>query len=159
MCILSCWYLSLLLILTVIQLFPFHGDVVLLFRENFICLLYLFLSLTALRTSLLSLLFMFEIPTFALLFFKILSPTLFLLFRWRAFESLVMTCLQIWSVCALAGDCEIHVITVFYMNELISELNGCLHYTLWSGLYMYAQRDKNLMKVLILMTHKFVSVK
>ena len=33
-----------------------------------ICLLYLFLSLKTFRTSLLSLLFMIEIPTFALLF-------------------------------------------------------------------------------------------
>ena len=53
---------------TFILVFPFHGNVVLLFRENFVCLLYLFLSLKTLRTSLLSLLFMIEIPTFALLF-------------------------------------------------------------------------------------------
>ena len=43
-------------------------NVVLLFRENFVSFLCLFLSLKTLRTSLLSLLFMIEIPTFALLF-------------------------------------------------------------------------------------------
>ena len=53
---------------TFILVFPFHGNVVLLFRENFVCLLYLFLSLRTLRTSLLSVLFMIEFPTFALLF-------------------------------------------------------------------------------------------
>ena len=53
---------------TFILVFSFHGNVVLLFRDNFVCLLYLFLSLKTLRASLLSLLFMFEIPTFALLF-------------------------------------------------------------------------------------------
>ena len=40
----------------------------LLFRENFACLLYLFLSFKTLRTSLLSLLFIIKIPSFALLF-------------------------------------------------------------------------------------------
>ena len=53
---------------TFILVFLFHVNVVLLFRENFVCLLYLFLSLKILRRSLLFLLFMFEIPTFALLF-------------------------------------------------------------------------------------------
>ena len=72
---------------TYILAFPFHGNVVLLFRENFVCLLYLFLSLKTLRTSLLSLLFILK---FLLLpyFFKILSPTLSL-FWWRALESLL----------------------------------------------------------------------
>ena len=50
-----------------ILVFPFHGNVV-SFRENFVCLLHLFLSLKTHRTSLLSLLFMIEIPTFTLLF-------------------------------------------------------------------------------------------
>ena len=53
---------------TFVLVFSFHAVVVLLFRENFVCLLYLFLSLKTLRTSLLSLLFMMEFPTFALLF-------------------------------------------------------------------------------------------
>ena len=65
---------------------PIYGNVVLLFRENFVCL-YLFLSLKTLSTSLLSLLFMIEI--LLPYYFKILSPTLFLLFRWRALESLI----------------------------------------------------------------------
>ena len=39
----------------------------LLFRENFVCLFCLFLGLETLRRSLLSLRFMIEIPTFALL--------------------------------------------------------------------------------------------
>ena len=55
-----------------ILVFPFHGNIVLLFRENFGSL-YLFQSLKTLRTSLLSLLFMVEIPTFAL-FFQNLEP-------------------------------------------------------------------------------------
>ena len=58
---------------TFILAFPFHGNVVLLFRESFVCLLYLFLSLKTLSTTLLSLLFMFEIPIFALLF-QIFEP-------------------------------------------------------------------------------------
>ena len=72
---------------TFILVFPFHGNVVLLFRENFVCLLYLFLSLRTLRTSLL---FVLSWLNFLLLpyFFKILSPTLSLLFPWRAHESL-----------------------------------------------------------------------
>ena len=49
---------------TFILAFPFHGNAVLLFRESTIWLLYLFLSLKILRTSLLTLRFMFEIPTF-----------------------------------------------------------------------------------------------
>ena len=53
---------------TLILVFSFHCNVVLLFRENFVSFLCLFLSLKTLRTSLLSLLFMIEIPTFALLF-------------------------------------------------------------------------------------------
>ena len=69
---------------TLILVFPSHCNVVLLFSENFVCFLCLFLSLKTLRTSLLSLLFMIKIPTF----FKILSPTLSLLFPWRALKSL-----------------------------------------------------------------------
>ena len=53
---------------TFILVFPFHVIVVLLFREYYVCLLYLFLSLTTLSKSLLSLLSMIEILTFALLF-------------------------------------------------------------------------------------------
>ena len=53
---------------TLILVFLSHCNVVLLFRENFVCFLCLFLSLKTLRTSLLSLLFMIKIPTFALLF-------------------------------------------------------------------------------------------
>ena len=53
---------------TFILVFPFHGNVVLFFRETFVCLLYLFLSMKTLRKSPLSLLFMIEIPTFALFF-------------------------------------------------------------------------------------------
>ena len=53
---------------TFILAFPFHGNVLLLFRENSLCLLYLFLNVKTLRTSLLFLLFMIEIPTFVLLF-------------------------------------------------------------------------------------------
>ena len=52
---------------TFILVFLFHGNVVLLFREKFVSL-YLSLSLKTLRTSLPSLLFMIEIPSFALLF-------------------------------------------------------------------------------------------
>ena len=63
---------------TFILVFPFHGNVVLLFRENFVCLLDIFLNVK-LRTSLLCLLSMIEIPTFALLF-QNFSPTLSLLF-------------------------------------------------------------------------------
>ena len=64
----SCKYMY--LFGTFILVFPFHGNVVLLFRENFACILNLFLSLKILRTSLLSLLFVIEIPTFALLYQK-----------------------------------------------------------------------------------------
>ena len=53
---------------TLILVFPSHCNIVLLFRENFVCFLCLFLSLKTLRTSLLSLLFMIKIPPFALLF-------------------------------------------------------------------------------------------
>ena len=52
---------------TFILVCPVHGNVVYLFRENFVCLLCLFLSLKTQRTSLLSLLFMIEIPTFTVL--------------------------------------------------------------------------------------------
>ena len=55
---------------TLILVFPSHCNVVLLFKENFVCFLCLFLSLKTLRTSLLSLLFMIKIPTYALLFLK-----------------------------------------------------------------------------------------
>ena len=48
-----------------ILVFPFHGNTVLLFRENFVCLLYRFLNLKTLRMSLL---FKIEIPAFVLLF-------------------------------------------------------------------------------------------
>ena len=51
-----------------ILVFPFHSNAVLLFRENFVCLVYFFLSLKTFRSPLLSLLFMIQIPTFALLF-------------------------------------------------------------------------------------------
>ena len=71
---------------TFILVIPFHGNVVLLFRENFVCVLYLFLSLKTLRTTLLFLLFMYEI--LLPYFFKILSSTLSQLFQWRALESL-----------------------------------------------------------------------
>ena len=47
---------------------------------------YVFISPKILRVTLLSLRFIIEIPTFA--FFKILSPTLSLYFRWSALESL-----------------------------------------------------------------------
>ena len=53
---------------TLSLVFPFHCNVVLLFRENFVHFLCLFLSLKTLRTSVLFLLFMIEIPTSALLF-------------------------------------------------------------------------------------------
>ena len=73
---------------TFILVFPFPGNVVvLLFRENFVYSLHLLLSLKTVRTSILSLLFMIEIPTLPY-FFKLFSPTLSLLFWWRALESL-----------------------------------------------------------------------
>ena len=54
---------------TFILVFPFYGNVVLLYRENFVCLLYFFFkSENTLNMFLLSLLFMTEIITFALLF-------------------------------------------------------------------------------------------
>ena len=48
--------------------FILGGNVVLLFRENLVCLLYLSLNVKTLRISQLFLLFMIGIPTFVLLF-------------------------------------------------------------------------------------------
>ena len=62
---------------TFILAFPFLSNAVLLFREN-----------KHSELALLSLLFMIEIPTFALHFSKFLALLYCYLFRWMALESL-----------------------------------------------------------------------
>ena len=73
---------------TFILAFPFHGNVALLFRESFVCFLYLFFqvwkhSVQPYYSYVSCLKFLF-LPYF----FKFLCPTLSLLFQWRIIESL-----------------------------------------------------------------------
>ena len=80
---------------TFILLFPFHVNAELLFRENLFAY-YIFLEVW--KHSEHSCYPYFSCLKFLLLpsFFKILSPTLSILFQWRALESLVQRYIYMW---------------------------------------------------------------